>query len=62
VAASGELGFPQFFAGFDVEGAEEWIESSGDEDEAACGDDRTTKIDRARRGGRLLAAEILHSA
>src|SRR5258708_6129659 len=44
VAAGGELGFPQFFAGVGMEDAQERIEGSGDEDESARGCDGTAEI------------------
>jgi len=47
VAVGGKLGFRDFFSGFHIKSADERVESSADENEAAGGCYRTAKIDRS---------------
>src|SRR4029077_7721952 len=52
--------FPQFFAGFDGEGAEVWVEDAADEDQSSGCDNWAAESERSGRDGRLLLAEVLH--
>src|SRR5438270_6180635 len=63
MAIGWELSFPQLLASFYVEGTDDRIECSGNEDQTACGDDWASQ---ARRAGRnrcsVSNAEVLHRA
>src|SRR5437667_5371478 len=62
VAVGGELSLPQLLASFDVEGTDNRIECSGNEDQTACGDDWASQARRAGRRCSVSNAEVLHRA
>src|SRR5882724_6572757 len=60
MSAIWKLHLPEFLPGLNIKGADEGIESAGDENQSARGDNRPPQADRSWRHRDLLAAKVLH--